>query len=580
MVEIRLEDMLYLPASDSNLPHVTPAMVLDCLEGYDVLTPLPEGRRIFRWFAAFSSDADEFPVLPTLPDASVLFACDSRNALDFLAQRPSAFALVLLEPDQLLAPFEPYLDRILVVARDERSSSLAFLLQSFFIKILLWENDLEHIVVRDGSIAEMLDASTSILRNFIFVSDANFNVVARTAAVEPPDELHRGIVKNGCLTSHIIAEPRFRLPEKTFYTREASEITPYDRVSYPVHINHSYFGSISMACSAAPDTEGLRDLFRTLARYMTPLCERLWSKQAALNLPSYFFFIKLIEGESMEQDYLQAQMEMANLEAMGHFKLVMLDVDGDVEPDRATVVSRAATGLNGSDAYVFPYREKLLVLCYDQALDGRLSHRSTAEDLVERIYEPYGVVAAVSSVFTDLADLDLAYRQARIALEVAAAVDRERSSGADGAVERQGVYFFEDALLYYLVDPALRDRRFMDFIFDNSLVNVLYQDDLANGTSYTELLWAYLQTERNATAVANRLHMHRNTVLYHIEKIEKRFDFDLSSKTARDWLLLSFKQFFLKASESSLEDVFGASGAGEGAEGLPGAASSPSAPPA
>lgn len=186
MVEIRLEDMLYLPASDSNLPHVTPAMVLDCLEGYDVLTPLPEGRRIFRWFAAFSSNAEEFPVLPTLPDASVLFACDSRNALAFLAQRPSAFALVLLEPDDALEPFEPYLDRVVVIAKDERSSSLAFALQSFFIKILLWENDLEHIVLREGSMTEMLDASTSILKNFVFVSDANFNVVARTTTVDPP----------------------------------------------------------------------------------------------------------------------------------------------------------------------------------------------------------------------------------------------------------------------------------------------------------------------------------------------------------------------------------------------------------
>ena len=52
-------------------------------------------------------------------------------------------------------------------------------------------------------------------------------------------------------------------------------------------------------------------------------------------------------------------------------------------------------------------------------------------------------------------------------------------------------------------------------------------------------------------------------MLYHIEKIEKRFDFDLASKTARDWLLLSFKQFFLKMSDSSLAGIFGAAQATE-----------------
>ena len=45
--------------------------------------------------------------------------------------------------------------------------------------------------------------------------------------------------------------------------------------------------------------------------------------------------------------------------------------------------------------------------------------------------------------------------------------------------------------------------------------------------------------------VAQRMHMHRNTVLYHIEKIQKRFNFDLSSKTARDWMLLCYKYLFL-----------------------------------
>ncbi len=103
----------------------------------------------------------------------------------------------------------------------------------------------------------------------------------------------------------------------------------------------------------------------------------------------------------------------------------------------------------------------------------------------------------------------------------------------------------------------------MEFIFENSLVSLLYQEDVRNGTNHTALLWFYLQTERNATAVANQLHMHRNTVLYHIEKIEKRFDFDLASKTARDWLLLSFKQFFLKMSDSSLAGIFGAAQATE-----------------
>ena len=67
----------------------------------------------------------------------------------------------------------------------------------------------------------------------------------------------------------------------------------------------------------------------------------------------------------------------------------------------------------------------------------------------------------------------------------------------------------------------------------------------ANGTSISTILWYYLRYERNATYVAKQLHMHRNTVLYHIEKIQSRFDFDLSRKTVREWLLVCYKSLFL-----------------------------------
>ena len=56
--------------------------------------------------------------------------------------------------------------------------------------------------------------------------------------------------------------------------------------------------------------------------------------------------------------------------------------------------------------------------------------------------------------------------------------------------------------------------------------------------------------------MAQRLHMHRNTVLYHIEKIQKRFDFDLSWRAARDRMMLDFKVFFLTTSHESVEKIF------------------------
>lgn len=548
-------DLLYPPpTSENSLPHVTCAMLADHLANYEMLTPPQVSRRTFRWYVPVPKENIACVTPSNVSDSQLLFVCDSSNARELLEERPQAFALVqMFDPSELDA-LAPYSERIMVIKKSDRQSYLLFSLQSFFIRILIWENDLERIQLRQGTLSDMLDASAQMIGNFIFVSDNDFNVIARTTNIEPPDDLHREIIANGHLTPATIAEKRFRLPEKTFYTRKASEITPYDRVSRPIHINHSYFGSISMVCNAMQDTEGMRDMFLTLVRYMMPLCEKTWQLQAKLKTPSYFFFTKLLEHEPLSEAYVEAQTDMAGLSDAAHFKLVVLDIDEGTDPGRARLVAKAAETINDRNVCCFPYQHHILALLYASAADGKLSHLHTSSELAERVFEPYGVISAVSSVFNCITDLDLAYRQTKIVLGFRGAILQEQFA-EDGGRAR-GVYLFEDALLYYLLDPVNHDERFIRFSFQCSIANILHEEDLENGTNYLALMWFYLQSERNATAVAQRMHMHRNTVLYHVEKIQKRFCFDLSSKTARDWMLLSYKYLFLTMSNESLSQIF------------------------
>lgn len=552
------EEMPYLPASEGSLPHITPAMIIDCLAGMPLISKAKQARRMFRWFISVPEDSTACAIPASMPDASLLFICSSKNAVDFLEERPSSFALVQLEEGDDALRFEPWSERVIIVGKVSSISHLALLIQSYFIKILLWENDLKNITLRGGDLADLLDASTPVIKNFIFVSDNNFNVVSRTNLVEPPDDLHRGIIANGCLTPRTIAEKRFRLPEKTFYTRAASAICPFDRVSFPMHINHSYFGSISMVCNAYPDTEGLRDLFHTLVKAAHPVCARLWNSNASFNLPSYFFFMKLLEHEEMGEAYLNAQLEMAGLPRLGHFKLIIMEADESVEPDRVIAVARAASSINEGRIICFPHKNQVIGFCYSEAGDGELAHKVTIKELDDKIFQPLGVECGVSSLFRDITDLDLAYRQALIALGFRESIKRELFAGEEA--QTTGVYLFEEAMLYYLVDPYGKDDRFLEHMFSMSIPNILHKEDLANGTNHVALLWFWLKDERNATSVSKRLHMHRNTVLYHIDKIERRFNFDLGKKTARDWLLMSFKHFFLTQSDASLEKIFSEKG--------------------
>ena len=541
-----------------SLPHITTSMLEDGLGDQAILMrPPASNRRQFRWTvnctAEDSSFIDENPLSP----ANLLLVAEASDIPALLERFPSIFAVTQARSQEELDALSVFDGRLLVLEPRESFTRLILTIQDFFLRTLLWESELDRIVMKRGSLNELLDASTDFLGNFIFMSDNDFNVIARTSDVVPPDDLHRGIIENGCLTSRAIAEKRFRLPEKMFYTRKASDITPYDRVSFPIHINHNYFGSISMSCNNTPDTPGLRDAFLSLARRISIVCERMWLQQTAYDTPSYFFFTKLLRGDPMTDEYFAAQLDMSGVEGSSLFKLLVYDVDPSINPSLAQQIARAATWMNGGSVKCFPHENAVVALCYqkDNNDDGMLSHHKTTVENQERIFGPFNVTCGSSSVFNDLRNLNLAYRQARIALGFRGAIDREHQSN-DEEQPHPGTYYFEDALIYYLVDPTGKDEEFIEFAFSTSIARALWKEDLENGTNYLGLLWIYLQNERNATATGKHMHMHRNTVLYHIEKLEHRFDFSLSSKSARDWLLLSIKSLFLSQSNESLKTIF------------------------
>ena len=63
---------------------------------------------------------------------------------------------------------------------------------------------------------------------------------------------------------------------------------------------------------------------------------------------------------------------------------------------------------------------------------------------------------------------------------------------------------------------------------------------------YPNILYTFLQCERRATLASQKLCMHRNTVLYHVGKIEEMLGITLDDPDTRLQLLLGFKMLELK----------------------------------
>jgi DNA-binding PucR family transcriptional regulator len=68
----------------------------------------------------------------------------------------------------------------------------------------------------------------------------------------------------------------------------------------------------------------------------------------------------------------------------------------------------------------------------------------------------------------------------------------------------------------------------------------LHEYDKAHKSSLFYMLYVYLITERSATDTSAALSMHRNNVIYHINRIQDMLEVDLDRSDIRQLILLSY----------------------------------------
>lgn len=133
----------------------------------------------------------------------------------------------------------------------------------------------------------------------------------------------------------------------------------------------------------------------------------------------------------------------------------------------------------------------------------------------------------VSLLFSEAAKFGVAYRQAL------AAVTHGRKRGTEGEAFFYSKYYLEDILQHYSEVMPLEDTytHYIDRLMDNN----------GGACSNVKLLYYYLCSERNISLTAKHVHMHRNSVIYRIQKLQDTLALNLDDPDVRLRLMISLK---------------------------------------
>jgi sugar diacid utilization regulator len=146
---------------------------------------------------------------------------------------------------------------------------------------------------------------------------------------------------------------------------------------------------------------------------------------------------------------------------------------------------------------------------------------------LEILLQQNNLFCGISRCFKNIQDIKKYYRQSAVSIKVGPRVN-----------DKKCIFKYEDYIIYDVINLCSSHVDLIDYCH-SSLLNLL-EYDKENKTSYTQTLYTFIFNKKHASS-ANALHIHRNTMIYRISKIQEIMNIDLNDSDVLLNLHFSFK---------------------------------------
>lgn len=387
----------------------------------------------------------------------------------------------------------------------------------------------------------LLDNSEDIFKSTITVLDSSLKLLAYTRHCLPDDDANAFLIENGYHSAGTLEKfrrfKRFHEPELTHDVVVSTDRVIFDFVTMKYFFKH--FSEVSvyvvMLCNHREVSQGLADLFKILNAYIEIYVDRGYpyeGKYSAFDTLMY----DLLAHQLTDRAEIRQRGDVAGIPFRGLFdvyKISLSETAAQSLPYLTISFSRAIP-----DSRVSFYGDCIVVLnIYTAPAQVKEKLRSTKE-ILERSAAKSVKAVGISHVFNELSGFSIGYQQAEEALR----------TGGESLSDQEGIgyYKFEDWYVKHMIASVGNSA-----LYSNSEAEHLYDrlDEYCkeHNCDYIMLLYTYLMCERRISNVAEAVHLHRNTVIYHLSKIEELLDTTFDEPTLRVKLLLEiYKRRFIE----------------------------------
>ena len=403
-----------------------------------------------------------------------------------------------------------------------------------FVRTAEWIMAMERSVASHSGLQELLDLSEPVFGNFITIQDSTFKLVAYTKNVAPSSVVMSRLVQYGFQppeTMELFRRYR-RLEEyKTITDVVVSRdriTSDFDVVKKTFHLGGSMFIIVVMECNKKPADNATVELFGMLIEYIKAYAD-LDIAQTGGVAGVKALAVDILDRNTSGKEETRVRSAYCGYPFDAGFRLYVFNFEDEDNVPIAQFIQHLTEACRDSVAF---YKSQQILM-----IELRRAEIPDTCDSAAKALNGSEFACGISNDFDELWDLPGAYEQATVALNLM----KQLKAVVPGVTESRFQHF-SDSLLYHIVSAG---RAAAPGVFDNSLlvksISVLRKYDSQHHTETARMLRLYLENERSATTVASLMHMHRNTVLYHMERISSLLGVSLDDPDVRLQLLLAFK---------------------------------------
>lgn len=449
-----------------------------------------------------------------------------------MIDQANKYGLPLLE-----LPFEYTLSRVISIINEKASGRYDLLNR----KTLDMHNLFFRITLEGGGIERISSMLSSTINNPIVIVDDEWNLLHYTEHTENkvPLEYSLDLLKNRPVFHKEFIESipqnisAIKKSVKRIYKLDDYEIKC--RI-LPVAVSQDTFGYIIVWQTVRELTEFDYIILEQASTVMA--LERIKAKEienVKLKIRQDFFD-DLLSGKITSDETLQTLCDLHGLNAAHMYYCLAIDIHPKLvarEDDLITTrfkmerIAKQCVDLVYQHAYRASgevtsfYRNNRIIILVGQSNEKQPTSISDKKEFAKELHE------LLNSKFPDsifLIGIGQQYRKIK-SLHKSFSEANEVIRLMQQVNEKNEIAHFEDYSVYHLLDSNIKESALEDF-FTKSL-GPIFEHDQLYGTSYMITLENYFINNLNLSETAKAMFLHRNTLIYRIEKIKGILNTDL-----------------------------------------------------